>query len=339
MCHTKKHYLLTALILFIISNGFYANAATHKPTDWKGRHRSTGMKDIKVTVAALKSTLINPNENLKNVEKACKAAHKKGARLLFLPECMLSGHGGHRPSMEKNAEPVPEGPLSQAVLKMSKKYQLCICVGINERADGVIYNSMLVADKGKFLGVQRKIMLSSDEPRFFAAGQTVEVFDIGDIRFGISICYDNNFPEIAMIHKMHGVDLIFAPHAARTGVWPDVLTPQFCADLIKKEQIKYEKLYRGTAHSYNIYILANNTVGSATKGVKGVVSNHAGTVFGVDPRGEVILRTSATDKFIEEIHTVELKASQRRFNHHPTRNRDYLRLKALLDKAFKEAGY
>ncbi len=327
------------VMVFLVLAGVAVIAASHKPVDWQGRYRSTGMKDIKVTVAALKSTLADPNENLKRVENACKIAHKDGARLILLPECMLTGHGGHRPTMERNAEPVPEGPLSQAVLKMSKQYQLCICVGIGERADGVIYNSVMVADKGKFLGVQRKIYLSSDEPRFFADGQKVEVFDINDVRFGISICYDNLFPEIAMIHKLHDVDLILAAHAARVDDWPDVLTPEFCAKKIKFEQERHEKMYAGTAYFYNIYILSTNAVGSATEGIKGVVSNHQGGVLGVDPNGGVILRTSATDSFIEEVQTVELKASGRKFNHHPTRNREYLRLKALLDKAFKEAGY
>jgi len=329
---------LSVMIILVLA-GVAVIAASHTPVDWKGRYRSTGMKDIKVTVAALKSILADPNENLKRVENACKIAQKDGARLILLPECMLTGHGGHRPSMEKNAESVPEGPLSQAVLKMSQQYQLCICVGIGERADGVIYNSVMVADKGKFLGVQRKIYLSSDEQRFFAEGQKIEVFDINDVRFGISICYDNDFPEIAMIHKLHDVDLVLATHAARVDDWPDVLTPEFCAKKIKAQQAKYEKMNAGTAYFYNIYILATNTIGSATEGIKGVVSNHEGGVFGVDPSGNVILRTSATDSFIEEVRTVELKASGRKFNHHPTRNRDYLRLKALLDKAFKEAGY
>ncbi len=336
----KKRLLTVGLFLtaILVFAGPAATAASHKPIDWTGKYRTTGMKDIKVTVAALNSILIDPNENLKHVEKACKAAQTEGARLILLPECMLTGHGGHRPMMEKNAEPVPEGPLSQAVLKMSEDYQLCICVGIGERADGVIYNSVMVADRGKFLGVQRKINLSSDEPRFFAAGQKVEVFDIGDVRFGISICYDTLFPEIAMIHKLHDVDLILAPHAARTGDWPEVLTPEFCAETIKAEQNKYEK-GRGCAYDYNVYILSTNAVGSATEGLKGVVSNHAGTVFGIDPNGDCILRTSATDKFIEEIATVELKASKRKFNHHPTRNRDWTKVKAMIDKAFEEQGY
>ena len=327
------------IIAFVVFSGAVADAASHTPVDWKGRYRSTGMKDIKVTVAAMKSILIDPNENLRQVEKACKIAHKDGARLLLLPECMLTGHGGHRPTVEKNAEPVPEGPLSQAVLKMSEKYQLCIVVGISERADGVVYNSQMVVDKGKYLGAQRKINLSSDEWRLFAEGQSVEVFDIGDVRFGITICYDNSFPEIAMIHKLHDVDLVLAPHASRTGDWPDVLTPEFCSEKIRAEQNKHEKMYRGRAYFYNVYILSTNAVGSATEGIEGVVSNHAGTVFGVNPNGNVILRTSATDKFIDEIHTVELKASERRFNHHQTRNRNYMKVKAMLNKAFEEAGY
>jgi predicted amidohydrolase len=332
----KVSLVKMVILVFFCSVVF---AATHERTDWKGRFRTIGMKDIKVTVAAMHSVLLDPNENVKKVEQACKQARKDGARLLLLPECMLSGHGGHRPTMEANSEAVPEGPMSQAVLKMSKDYDLCICVGINERADGVIYNSVMVADRGKFLGVQRKINLSSDERRFFADGSKVEVFDIGDIRFGISICYDNNFPELALIHKLHDVDLILAAHASRTGDWPEPMTAEFGAKLIKSEQKKDEKLYSGTAYLYNIYILSTNAVGSATEGIEGVVSNHAGTVFGVDPHGEVILRTKAQDEIIEEIQTVELKASKRLFNHHQTRNRDWMKVKSLLNRAFEEAGY
>jgi len=335
---TLRMVIAFFMVLFAFA-GPIATAASHKPIDWKGRSRSTGMKDIKVTVAAVNSILIDPNENVKKVEQVCKTAKKDGARLVLLPECMLSGHGGHRQTMEANSEAVPEGPMSSAVLKMSNDYDLCICVGINERADGVIYNSVMVADRGKFLGVQRKINLSSDERRFFAAGNKVEVFDIGDVRFGISICYDNAFPEIALIHKLHDVDLILSAHAARTGLWPKVPPPEFCAQKIKAEQVKYEKLYRSVAYYYNIYSLTTNAVGSATQGIEAVASNHAGTVFGVDPAGEIILRTKARDKFIEEIRTVELKAAKRRFNHHQTRNRDWTKVKTLLNNALEEAGY
>ncbi len=39
----------------------------------------------------------------------------------------LAYHQVHLP-----AEPVPDGPLSQEIIALSKEYQFCICVGIAE---------------------------------------------------------------------------------------------------------------------------------------------------------------------------------------------------------------
>ena len=95
---------------------------------------------------------------------------------------MLIGHGGH-PKMIENAEPVPQGPLSQSIIKFSEKYRLCICVGIAERSNDLIYNSQIVVDHREFLGLQRKIYLSGDENQYFTPGETIKVFNINDIRY------------------------------------------------------------------------------------------------------------------------------------------------------------
>lgn len=277
------------------------------------------MRDTKVTVASLRSVLIDPERNLALVEKACRAAHEAGARLALLPELMLTGHGGHA-RMAENAEPVPDGPLTQAVLELSAKYRLCICVGIAEWTGRIVYNSQIVVDRGEYLGLQRKINLSGDEYCYFGWGCQVPVFDIGDLRFGISICYDNHFPELALVHSLNSVDLILAPHAGRTGVWPKKLTPRFRAKKIKAQQDSWEKVHRARAFDHNVYVLLCNAVGPSTEGLEGVVANHVGTVMGVDPDGEVFLRTSATD-FEDEIVTVRLEADKRKTNHCPSRNR------------------
>jgi predicted amidohydrolase len=306
------------------------------------------MRDIKVTVASLKSTLADPNKNLGRVKKACAIAHDDGARILFLPELMLTGHGGH-PKMVENAEPVPDGLLSQAIIDMSKEYHLCICVGIAELTNNIVYNSQMVADKGKYLGLQRKINLSLDECCYFGVGETVEAFDIGDVRFGITICYDNRFPELALIHSLNNADLILAPHAGRTGKWPEELTPEFCTSKIRELQNYWEKIHRARAFDHNVYVLLNNAVGSSTDGLenvvtedtvimgidsKDVVANHVGTVMGVDPDGEVFLRTSVSE-FVDEIVTVELKKDKRKINYKVSRNRrPYTLLKLLQDSLY-----
>jgi predicted amidohydrolase len=284
------------------------------------------MEDTRVTVASLRSQLKEPQQNLQLVEAACDTARRDNARLLLLPELMLTGHGGHS-KMTENAEQIPTGPLSTAILELSKKHSLCICVGIAELTDHIVYNSQMVADRGEYLGLQRKMNLSGDEYCHFGAGGAVEVFDIGDLRFGITICYDNHFPEIALIHALSHVDVMLCPHAARTGEWPAEMASDFCAQKIRSQQDAWEKVHRTRAFDHNIYVLLCNAVGPSTEGLQDVVANHAGTVMGVDPDGEVFLRTRKTD-FSDEIVTVELKKKKRRTNHAPSRNR---RLNTVID--------
>lgn len=282
------------------------------------------MNRVKITLASVPSYLVDRERNLEEVREACRAAHKAGARLLLLPELMLTGHGGH-PRMAENAQPVPEGPLAREMIALSEKYDLCICVGIAELDRRIVYNSQMVADCGRYLGLQRKINLSNDEYCHFGFGESVKVFDIGDLRFGITICYDNHFPEIGLIHALDGVDAILAPHAARVGSfpyepWPVDPPKDFFATVIRERQDKWESLQSARAQESNAYILMCNTMGASTEGLEDVVANHAGTVMGVAPDGKVFLRT-ALDSMEREIVTVELDPEKRLLNHGPSRNR------------------
>lgn len=294
------------------------------------------MQDTKVTVAALRSILIEPQENLERVRHACTVAHADGARMLICPELMLTGHGGH-PRMVENAEPVPDGPLTQTVLELSETFGLCISVGIAELDHGIVYNSQIVVDRGEYLGLQRKINLSGDEYCYFGSGDRLETFDIGQVRFGIIICYDNHFPELALLHSRNHVDLILAPHAARTGVWPEEWTPEFCAQTIRRQQAGWEKVHRARAYDHNCYVLLNNAVGPSTEGLENVIANHAGTVMGIDPSGEVFLRTSVST-FVDEVVTIGLEASKRKMNHSPARNRRWDTLLRLFEQAGRGQG-
>lgn len=294
------------------------------------------MNDCTVTIASLTSVLIDPQRNLESVKRVCAQARAEGARVVVFPELMLTGHGAHM-LMAKNSEPVPDGPLAQEILRLSAELGICIVVGIAERAGGAAYNSQMVADKGRYLGVQRKITMSGDEYLHFGMGTEVPVFDIGDLRFGITICYDTHFPEIAFMHHLNGADAVFCTHAARTGTWPEPPTPEFARELITKTQERWAMVHRGRAYTMNCYVLINNAVGPSTEGLPDVVANHAGTLMGIDPSGEVFLRTRTVDAFEEEIATVTLSAAKRAFNHGPTRNRNLANSLDLF-RRFRERG-
>ena len=289
------------------------------------------MRDTKVTVASLTSLLGDVPGNLRRVESACVQAARDGARMLFLPELMLTGHGAH-PKMAQNAEPVPDGPLCQAMTRLSREHNLCICVGLAERDRDIVYNSQIVIDRGEYLGRQRKVSLSGDEYCTFGPGQSVPIFDIGELRFGIIICYDNLFPELALLLGLDQVDLILSPHAARTGDWPEEWTPSFCTKMIQRQQESWEQIHRARAFDHNAHVLLCNAVGPSTEGLEDVVANHAGTVMGIDPKGEVFLRTSVTE-FVDEIVTVALRADKRQFNHAPTRNRRLPQVLRMMERS------
>ena len=305
------------------------------------------MQDTKITVASLKSIIIDPQENLQRMRQAVEVAERDGARLLFLPELMLSGHGGH-PKMVENAEPVPDGPLSSAVLEMSAAAGIAICVGIAELDHGIVYNSQFVVDRGEYLGLQRKINLSSDEYLWFGTGETLPVFDLGDLCFGIIICYDNCFPELALACGLQHADLILAPHAARVGVWPDPISAEEKQQQIRSQQAGWRLLHAARACDHNLFVLLCNAVGSSVQGLseldeygavgpggldpRAVIANHVGTVMGFDPDGAVILETQVED-FVDEIVTVELMAAKRHVNHQPSRNRRSSTMLDLLAEA------
>ncbi len=288
------------------------------------------MQDCKVTIAALPSVLADKAENLETARGAIGQAARDGARLIIMPELMLTGHGAH-PNMADNAEPVPDGPLCREIVELSRAHGLCICIGMAELCHGIVYNSQIVADRGRYLGLQRKIHLSGDEYCYFGAGDDVPVFDIGELRFGITICYDSRFPEMSLLHNLHHVDALLAAHAARTGEWPDSPDKDFALNQIRKRQQSWEQRYRGRAQDYNFFVLLCDAVGPSTRSLEGVVANHAGSVMAIDPRGEVILKTEKQD-FSPEIRTIDLVAQERQSNHAPTRNRRLDVFRALLDR-------
>ena len=305
------------------------------------------MKNVKVTVASLKSVLIDPQKNLARVNLACKQAVRDGARMLLLPELMLTGHGGH-PKMIESAEPVPDGPLTRSMIDMSREADLCLCVGIAELDHDIVYNSMAVFDRGRYLGLQRKIHMSSDEYLWFGVGEEISLFDIDDVRFGIIICFDNMFPELALACALQGAELILAPHAARVGVWPEDVDAAFKEQTIRDFQHNWQRLHAARAADHNLFVLLSNAAGSSVEGlaalddyepvgpggidVRNVIANHAGTVMGFGPSGDTILRTTMDD-FVDEIATVELEASKRQVNHRPTMNRRIDTMLRILSEA------
>ncbi|MDD9304780.1 MAG: amidohydrolase [Desulfobacter sp.] len=133
------------------------------------------------------------------------------ADILVFPEMNLTGYAPADVSIARSIKPDWLGQISCA----ASKYNMAILAGLLERAsDNKVYATHLVIRPGYDPGFYRKIHLSPFEAPYFTPGNSVKVFKFKKACFGIQLCYDAHFPELATAMALKKVDMIFIPHAS-----------------------------------------------------------------------------------------------------------------------------
>jgi predicted amidohydrolase len=136
-------------------------------------------------------------------------AESEGASLLCFPEGFLQGYLTDETPARRNALDLTS-PAFEAVLNRLPKTGPMIVIGLIETAEGQLFNTAIVVDRGVLIGRHRKVHLLEGE-HIFDAGSDSHVFEVDSLRFGINICYDTNFPEAARKVADLGASLIVCP--------------------------------------------------------------------------------------------------------------------------------
>lgn len=169
------------------------------------------MKTFRATAASISSRWGQIDANLGKIQRAAERAADDGSRLLLLPECCLTGAdwptGAKTPPVRDVALRLDGSPMSE-VARAAKRTRLVIAVGLYEkRASGVNVTQAFVGPRG-LIGAYRKVHEGS---RSSTERDLFPVFDLGFAKVGVSICYDNMFPECARILALKGVEVLLAP--------------------------------------------------------------------------------------------------------------------------------
>lgn len=142
----------------------------------------------------------------------CEAS---GVEVLCCAEGVLGGLADYVEEPARIAVRVDNGELARLLAPLASDTVTTI-VGFTELGnDGRLYNSAAVWSRGEVVGVYRK-RNPAIRRSVYHAGNEYPVFSIESFTFGILICRDSVFPEVARELVSRGAQALFVP--ANTGM-------------------------------------------------------------------------------------------------------------------------
>jgi aliphatic nitrilase len=163
---------------------------------------------VRVAAVQIAPDLDTPTGTLDRVLAAIAEAAAKGARLVVFPETfvpwypyfsfirppMLSGADHIR--LYDNAVVVP-GPVTEAVAAASRRHNLVVALGVNERDHGTLYNAQLIFDADGTLRLKRRKITPTFHERMIwgqGDGAGLKVVDTAVGRVGALACWEHYNP-------------------------------------------------------------------------------------------------------------------------------------------------
>jgi len=294
------------------------------------------MQDVKLAVAQFLPTPLDKEANLAKIEKLTAQAAEAGAEIVCFQEQAVGGYnlwglgkGRERdgaPGVEPGrvppdwnqagadpyelAEPVPDGPSTQRLIGIARKTGAVVMAGLVElRRDNACYNTYVIVSPDGYIGRYSKChCVPGLEFAYFKQGNAFPVHDLGKLRAGVLICYDNHFPEAHRIYAVHGAHAIIMPHVTAGRSWWSDLPP---ADARRQAQNWILTWLRARAFDNSVFVAFINQAGGN--------DGSLGCSMILNPDGDVIAECQSTG---EEYAVAQLSA--RRYYEIRRRTHDYI---------------
>jgi predicted amidohydrolase len=228
-----------------------------------------------------------------NIERVINSLRGAKADLLVLPELFSTGYLFlNEEELRRSAETIPDGPTVSKFLELAKKENTNFVLGIAERADDKLFNSsVLLTPKGDCF-VYRKLHLFDREKKFFNPGdKELEVFDIGEAKIGMMICFDWIFPEVARSLALKGADIICHPS--------NLILPH-CQDAMVTRCIE-NRIFAITSNR-----TGTEKIGDPAEGGGGVELTFTGKSQIINPKGRILAKANV---FEEKLSVIEIDPS------------------------------
>ncbi len=148
--------------------------------------------------------------NITAVTDRIASAATMGVGLAVFPECVLSGY-----CFESRDEAVASSlelssPEVGHLIDAARRHGVYAAVGLLERDGSKLFNAQVLVGPEGLVGSYRKLHLPClGVDRFVDPGDRPPcVFQAGEAKVGLAICYDISFPEMSRILALQGAEVI-----------------------------------------------------------------------------------------------------------------------------------
>jgi len=208
---------------------------------------------------------------LDHIRTRVRACEVEGVEILCCPEAILGGLADQIEDPARLAISVRTGQLDTVLAPLASEVTTTI-LGFTELGeDGFLYNAAAVFHRGTVAGVYRKLHPAIRQS-IYRAGRHMQVFHVGALTFGIAICNDSNFPELANQMASRGATVLFVPTN-------NALSPQKGGAEIVAEARRVDV---ATALANGMWVIRADVAGQTAE-----LTSHGSSAI-VDPKGTVV---------------------------------------------------
>ncbi|MHA1960516.1 MAG: nitrilase-related carbon-nitrogen hydrolase [Candidatus Thorarchaeota archaeon] len=229
---------------------------------------------LRVGFAQIEPMIMEVGTNIAQAKDAISTAIESDVDILVLPELANSGYVFESTEeVESTSESIPDGPFCR-VLRESSSTGMLIVSGICERIGSAFANSAAVFSDGEHSATYRKVHLFNRESQWFDAGTSEPpVLEYRGAKFGVMVCFDWAFPEMARILAIGGAQVILHP--------ANLVLP-YCQNAMITRSIENR-----------VFTITANRIGEE----RGL--HFSGNSQVTSPRGEVLVRAHSTKTALE----------------------------------------
>ncbi len=155
----------------------------------------------------------SPDHSITLAETAIAEASAASAQIICFPESFVPGY--RRPHDQL---PTPDSPFLQhawsRIQSAAAQSNIAVILGTERLTTlGLLITALVINPDGSVAGFQDKVQLDPSEEATYAHGSDRRLFELGPLKFGISICHEGwRYPETFRWAARRGAQIVFHPH-------------------------------------------------------------------------------------------------------------------------------